>query len=43
MVMELIRATSPLKGRFFLGFYRFSLTHTIYLSATATFFAFFLC
>jgi hypothetical protein len=41
--MELIRATSPLKGRFFVGFYKFSLTHTIYLPATATFFAYFLC
>gem|GEM_PF-3953970 len=37
--MELIRATSPLKGRFFLGFYTFSLTHTICLFAPATFFA----
>jgi hypothetical protein len=36
--MELIRATSPLKGRFFIGVYKFSLTHTIYLFAPATFF-----
>jgi hypothetical protein len=39
MVMELIRAASPLKGRFFLGFYRFSLTHVIGAPASAAFFA----
>ena len=33
MVMELIRATSPLKGRFFVGSYKFSLTHLRYLPA----------
>jgi hypothetical protein len=37
MVMDLIRATSPLKGRFFVGSYKFSLTRTRYLHATATF------
>jgi len=33
--MELIRATSPLKGRFFIGSYKFSLTRTVYLFAPA--------
>ena len=33
MVMELIRATSPLKGRFFVGSYKFSLTHLRYSPA----------
>jgi hypothetical protein len=37
MVMELIRATSPLKGRFFVGVYKFSLTHTVYSFAPATY------
>ena len=37
MVMELIRATSPLKGRFFVGFYKFALTHTVYSFVPATF------
>ena len=33
MVMELIRATSPLKGRFFVGSYKFSFIRARYAPA----------
>jgi len=36
--MELIRATSPLKGRFFVGSWKFSFTRLRYLHGIATFF-----
>jgi len=35
MVMELIRATSPLKGRFFIGSYKFSFIRTRYVHVPA--------